>query len=100
MKLPCWAGYPRSADQAIPQVDPHTYRSSHRVRCGEWPVPVGQDPRPIDLRHGFATRALEAGVPAKVVQEVLGHANVAITLDLYSHVVRPCSGTPPPWWPA
>jgi integrase len=46
--------------------------------------------RPIrlhDLRHGFATRALEAGVPAKVVQEVLGHASVAVTLDLYSHVI-------------
>jgi len=38
------------------------------------------------LRHTFATRALEAGVPAKVVSEILGHASVSITLDLYSHV--------------
>jgi len=38
------------------------------------------------LRHTFATRALEAGVPAKVVSETLGHASVGITLDLYSHV--------------
>jgi integrase len=30
---------------------------------------------------------LEAGVPAKVVQEVLGHASAMVTLDIYSHVV-------------
>jgi len=38
------------------------------------------------LRHTFATRALEANVPAKVVSEMLGHANISITLDTYSHV--------------
>lgn len=38
-----------------------------------------------DLRHGWATHALAADVPAKVVQEQLGHANVSITLDIYSH---------------
>lgn len=43
--------------------------------------------RPHDLRHGWATRALEAGVPAKVVQEILGHSSAMITLDIYSHVV-------------
>jgi integrase len=40
-----------------------------------------------DLRHTWASLALEAGVPAKVVQEILGHASVGITLDTYSHVV-------------
>jgi integrase len=39
------------------------------------------------LRHSFATIALAANVHPKVVQEILGHANVGITLDLYSHVV-------------
>jgi integrase len=39
-----------------------------------------------DLRHTSATLLLEAGVNPKVVQERLGHANIAITLDLYSHV--------------
>jgi integrase len=39
------------------------------------------------VRHAHATLALRAGVPAKVVQERLGHANISITLDLYSHVV-------------
>ncbi len=39
-----------------------------------------------DLRHSYATLALEAGVHPKVVSERLGHANIGITLDLYSHV--------------
>jgi integrase len=40
-----------------------------------------------DLRHTHATLALAAGVHPKVVQERLGHANIAITLDVYSHAV-------------
>jgi integrase len=40
-----------------------------------------------DLRHTHATLALAAGVHPKVVQERLGHANIAITLDIYSHAV-------------
>ena len=40
-----------------------------------------------DLRHTWATLALQAGVHPKVVQERLGHANIRITLDTYSHVL-------------
>jgi len=40
-----------------------------------------------DLRHTFATLALQAGVPVKVVSEILGHASVTITYDTYSHVI-------------
>lgn len=39
-----------------------------------------------DLRHTWATLALQAGVPAKVVAERLGHASTRITLDIYPHV--------------
>lgn len=39
-----------------------------------------------DLRHSYATLALNAGVHPKVVSERLGHSTVGITLDLYSHV--------------
>lgn len=39
-----------------------------------------------DLRHTWATLALTAGEHPKIVQERLGHANVSITLDVYSHV--------------
>jgi len=40
-----------------------------------------------DLRHGWATLALKRGIHPKVVQERLGHANIGITLDTYSHVI-------------
>ena len=40
-----------------------------------------------DVRHSYATAALAAGIPAKVVSERLGHATIAITLDVYSHVI-------------
>jgi integrase len=39
-----------------------------------------------DLRHTAATLLLGRGVHPKIVSEMLGHATVAITLDLYSHV--------------
>ena len=43
---------------------------------------------PHCLRHTFATRALENGISAKVVQEFLGHSSVKLTLDLYTHVMH------------
>ena len=40
------------------------------------------------LRHSFATRAIAAGVPIKVVSELLGHADIKITLNTYTHVLE------------
>jgi integrase len=40
-----------------------------------------------DVRHSYASAALAAGIPAKVVSERLGHATIQITLDTYSHVL-------------
>jgi len=40
-----------------------------------------------DLRHSAATILLSMGVPAKVVQEVLGHSKINTTLDIYGHVL-------------
>jgi integrase len=40
-----------------------------------------------DLRHTAATLLLAEGVHAKVVSEMLGHATIGLTLDLYSHVL-------------
>ena len=39
------------------------------------------------LRHAHATLLLTAGVHPKVVSERLGHSNIAITMDTYSHVL-------------
>jgi integrase len=40
-----------------------------------------------DLRHTHATLLLKGGVHPKIAQERLGHSSIAMTLDLYSHVL-------------
>lgn len=40
-----------------------------------------------DLRHTHATQLLKQGVHPKIVSERLGHSNIGITLDTYSHVL-------------
>lgn len=41
-----------------------------------------------DLRHTYATRLFELGEEPKTVQELLGHSNISITLDTYTHVLE------------
>jgi integrase len=40
-----------------------------------------------DLRHSCASLLLVQGVPARVVMETLGHSNISITMDTYTHVL-------------
>ncbi|MEY8317802.1 tyrosine-type recombinase/integrase [Oscillospiraceae bacterium 50-58] len=41
-----------------------------------------------DLRHTFATLAIQSGVDAKTVSSILGHYSVGFTLDTYTHVTE------------
>jgi len=45
------------------------------------------DSRFHDLRHSAATLLLSMGVHPKVVQEILGHSEISMTMDIYSHVL-------------
>lgn len=60
-------------------------KSEQNSRRGE-PEPMPHL-TPHVLRHTFATRAIERGIPPKVVQELLGHSSITMTLDLYTHVL-------------
>ena len=40
-----------------------------------------------ELRHTAATLLLKENVHPKVVQEMLGHSTIALTLDTYSHIL-------------
>ncbi len=47
---------------------------------------LGLPPRgPSTLRHNYATRAADGGVPPAVAREVLGHADLSTTLRYYDH---------------
>jgi integrase len=41
-----------------------------------------------DLRHSCATLLASMSVPAKVIQEILGHSSITTTQDLYGHVIN------------
>ena len=61
----------------------HQVNSFFKRICEKAKIPLtGQH----SLRHTFATRSIEAGVPAVVLQRWLGHTNIHITLDRYTDV--------------
>jgi integrase len=41
---------------------------------------------PHQLRHYFATKTLEHGAKLEVISKILGHADVAITAQVYRHI--------------
>jgi integrase len=63
-------------------LDPDTFSKSFKghVRAAGLP-----EIRVHDLRHTWASLALKAGVPLKVVSEILGHSSISITADIYQH---------------
>jgi integrase len=65
-------------------IDPFKITTEFRALVRAAPVPVI---RLHDLRHCNASLLLFAGVPIKVVSERLGHTTIAMTMDVYGHVL-------------
>jgi integrase len=74
----------RGDDRLFPVKDVRTLAKSMQRTMRAADVPVI---RFHDLRHTFATLALAARVPVKVVSEMLGHKSVKLTLDVYAHTL-------------
>ncbi|GGL22871.1 tyrosine-type recombinase/integrase [Planomonospora parontospora] len=55
-------------------------RLSQKAGLGHW--------HPHELRHSGASLMLAQGTPLHVVSEILGHASIAITKDVYGHLVE------------
>jgi integrase len=65
-------------------------RKSSFVRRSFKPILKRAELPPIrfhDLRYTAATLLFKQGVHPRIVQELLGHAQIAVTLDTYSHVL-------------
>lgn len=67
--------HPRASSQRLPLLPagPHAEADLRRVRLH-------------DLRHTAASLLLAQGVPARVVMEILGHSQISVTLNTYTHV--------------
>ena len=60
---------------------------THAARLwSDWQKEAGTTLTAHQVRHGYATALLEAGVDPKVAQRLLGHAQISTTLDIYTHV--------------
>lgn len=63
-------------------ISPRTYDYRYHKLLEEYNIPSVNY---HVLRHTFATRCIEVGVDVKTLSEILGHANVSITLNTYVH---------------
>lgn len=50
------------------------------------PYPLSEDFEPYCLRHTYCTDLCRAGIDVRTAQRLMGHANISITADIYTHV--------------
>jgi integrase/recombinase XerD len=80
---PRWLFPSQNRDTAVtPNVLSRSFRAAARAAGITQPVTAHS------LRHSYATRLLEQGVDTRVVQILLGHANIATTA-IYTHLTEP-----------
>lgn len=74
-------------DLIFPGADGQIYRSGNFYNeWHRWQAKMGIDVTPHQLRHGFATLLLEAGLDTKDAQDQLGHSSEAMTKGIYEHI--------------
>ena len=50
------------------------------------PLPLANDFVPYCFRHTYCTDLCKAGIDVRIAQKLMGHANISITADIYTHV--------------
>ena len=71
---------PACRARSMPSTKASFSRLCQRAGLGQW--------HPHELRHSGASLMLAQGTPLHVVSEVLGHASIAITKDVYGHLLE------------
>lgn len=61
-------------------------KTQYRKRWASYCKYIGHDITAHQLRHGFATILYEAGISDKDAQELMGHANISLTRNIYTHI--------------
>ena len=59
---------------------------AHRWRATQLAAGIAQPYRLHDLRHTYATRLVLAGCNPRVLQYIIGHADIALTMHTYAHI--------------
>lgn len=49
------------------------------------PFPLADDFVPYCLRHTYCTDLCKAGIDVRIAQKLMGHANISVTADIYTH---------------
>lgn len=83
---------PNSENLLFFNVKKNTYYTTGQVNmvfkrfCEHYNIGKGYDVNQHMLRHTFATRCIEAGMPANVLSKIMGHADIRTTLEVYCDV--------------
>jgi len=92
---PGWGGKWAGADFVFTTpigtpIDPRNFarslaKATKNAGLGEW--------SPHEFRHTAASLMIASGVPLKQVSEALGHSSIAVTADVYGHLLAPSTAT-------
>lgn len=78
-----WRHWCRAVGLARAEVKPYHNKHHGKEYDGlRWKPEI----TPHQLRHAFATILFDAGVDVKDAQDILGHASIQITRDIYTHI--------------
>lgn len=77
-----WVMWARQAGLATAHETTKKGRNGREYTSTTWEAEV----TPHQLRHAFATMLFDAGIDVKDAQEILGHASIQVTRDVYTHI--------------
>ncbi len=84
-----WREEPKYRDLVFPSTSgtPIDHTNLNRQHFKPLLIRAGlPDMRPYDLRHTFATLWVESGEPTEVLQKILGHSSIKLTIDTYTKI--------------